>query len=68
MPAPLGVTGSTGQLGGRIARLLAAAGAEQRLVVRTPARAPLLWARRSPRRRTSTGTPYDGRSTASTSC
>jgi len=42
MPAPLGVTGSTGQLGGRIARLLAAAGAEQRLVVRTPARAPLL--------------------------
>jgi uncharacterized protein YbjT (DUF2867 family) len=42
MSAPLGVTGSTGQLGGRIARLLAAAGAEQRLVVRTPARAPLL--------------------------
>jgi uncharacterized protein YbjT (DUF2867 family) len=42
MSAPLGVTGSTGQLGGRIARLLAAAGAEQRLVLRTPARAPLL--------------------------
>jgi uncharacterized protein YbjT (DUF2867 family) len=42
MSAPLGVTGSTGQVGGRIARLLAAAGAEQRLVVRTPARAPLL--------------------------
>ncbi|MEO5708914.1 MAG: SDR family oxidoreductase [Nocardioidaceae bacterium] len=38
----LGVTGATGRLGGRIARLLAAAGVEQRLVVRTPARAPLL--------------------------
>ena len=42
MPAPLGVTGSTGHLGGRIARLLAAAGSHQRLVVRTPAKAPLL--------------------------
>ncbi len=39
---PLGVTGATGRLGGRIARLLAAAGVEQRLVVRTPARAPVL--------------------------
>ncbi len=39
---PLGVTGSTGRLGGRIARLLAAAGVEQRLVVRSPARAPQL--------------------------
>jgi NAD(P)H dehydrogenase (quinone) len=39
---PLGVTGSTGRLGGRVARLLAAAGAEQRLVVRTPSRAPAL--------------------------
>jgi uncharacterized protein YbjT (DUF2867 family) len=39
---PLGVTGSTGQLGGRVARLLAAAGVEQRLVVRAPARAPSL--------------------------
>jgi uncharacterized protein YbjT (DUF2867 family) len=39
---PLGVTGSTGNLGGRIARLLAAAGADQRLVVRDPGRAPAL--------------------------
>ena len=39
---PLGVTGATGRLGGRIARLLAAAGVEQRLVVRTPARTPVL--------------------------
>jgi uncharacterized protein YbjT (DUF2867 family) len=39
---PLGVTGATGRLGGRIARLLAAAGVEQRLVVRAPARAPVL--------------------------
>ena len=38
---PLGVTGATGRLGGRLARLLAAAGVEQRLVVRTPARAPV---------------------------
>jgi uncharacterized protein YbjT (DUF2867 family) len=38
----LGVTGATGNLGGRIARLLAAAGVQQRLVVRSPARAPLL--------------------------
>ena len=36
----LGVTGATGQLGGRIARLLAASGAEQRLVLRSPSRAP----------------------------
>jgi len=40
--APLGITGSTGHLGGRVARLLAAAGSEQRLVVRTPAKAPVL--------------------------
>lgn len=39
---PLGVTGATGQLGGRVARLLAAAGVEQRLVVREPDRAPSL--------------------------
>jgi NAD(P)H dehydrogenase (quinone) len=39
---PLGVTGSTGRLGGRVARLLAAAGAEQRLLLRDPARAPSL--------------------------
>jgi NAD(P)H dehydrogenase (quinone) len=36
------VTGSTGRLGGRIARRLAAAGAAQRLVVRDPDRAPRL--------------------------
>ncbi len=36
------VTGSTGQLGGRIARRLASAGAAQRLLVRDPARAPQL--------------------------
>ena len=39
---PLAITGSTGRLGGRIARLLAAAGVPQRLVVRNPARAPQL--------------------------
>jgi len=39
---PLGVTGASGRLGGRIARLLAAAGVEQRLVLRTPSRAPSL--------------------------
>ncbi len=38
----LGITGATGQLGGRVARLLAAAGADQRLLVRTPAKAPTL--------------------------
>jgi uncharacterized protein YbjT (DUF2867 family) len=38
--ADLAVTGSTGRLGGRVARLLAAAGHRQRLVVRDPARAP----------------------------
>ena len=42
MSAPLAVTGSTGNLGGRIARLLSAAGVEQRLVVRDPSRAPSL--------------------------
>jgi NAD(P)H dehydrogenase (quinone) len=39
---PLAVTGSSGQLGGRIAGRLAAAGVPQRLVVRDPARAPRL--------------------------
>jgi uncharacterized protein YbjT (DUF2867 family) len=34
------VTGATGQLGGRIARRLAAAGVAQRLLVRDPGRAP----------------------------
>jgi NAD(P)H dehydrogenase (quinone) len=38
----LGVTGATGNIGGRIARLLSAAGVEQRLVVRSPDRAPSL--------------------------
>jgi uncharacterized protein YbjT (DUF2867 family) len=38
----LAVTGSTGRLGGRVARRLAAAGIPQRLVVRDPARAPSL--------------------------
>ncbi len=38
----LGVTGASGRLGGRIARLLAAAGVEQRLVLRSPSRAPSL--------------------------
>jgi NAD(P)H dehydrogenase (quinone) len=39
---PIAVTGATGQLGGRIARRLAAAEVPQRLVVRDPARAPEL--------------------------
>ena len=39
---PLGITGSTGRLGSRIARRLAAAGVPQRLLVRDPARAPQL--------------------------
>jgi NAD(P)H dehydrogenase (quinone) len=38
----IGVTGSTGQLGSRIARLLADSGVPQRLIVRDPARAPSL--------------------------
>ncbi|ADB31515.1 NmrA family protein [Kribbella flavida DSM 17836] len=38
----IGVTGATGQLGGRVARLLADGGVRQRLVVRDPARAPEL--------------------------
>ncbi len=36
----IAVTGATGRLGGRVAARLAAAGADQRLVVRDPARAP----------------------------
>ncbi|MFN8190952.1 MAG: SDR family oxidoreductase [Nocardioidaceae bacterium] len=39
---PLAITGSTGRLGGRVARLLAARGVSQRLIVRDPARAPRL--------------------------
>lgn len=38
----LAVTGSTGRLGGRVARLLADRDVEQRLVVRDPSRAPEL--------------------------
>ena len=38
----LAVTGSTGGLGGRIARRLAASDIEQRLLVRDPSRAPVL--------------------------
>lgn len=40
--APIAITGATGQLGGRIARRLAAAGVEQRLLVRDLSRAPQL--------------------------
>jgi NAD(P)H dehydrogenase (quinone) len=39
---PIGVTGATGRLGGRVARRLAARGVEQRLLVRDPSRAPQL--------------------------
>lgn len=39
---PIGVTGATGRLGGRVARLLAGAGVRQRLLVRDPQRAPQL--------------------------
>ena len=38
----LAVTGSTGTLGGLVARELAAAGVSQRLLARTPSRAPQL--------------------------
>ncbi len=38
--AVIGVTGSTGRLGGKVAGRLAGSGAQQRLVVRDPARAP----------------------------
>jgi NAD(P)H dehydrogenase (quinone) len=40
MSGLVGVTGATGQLGGRVARRLAARGVEQRLLVRDPSRAP----------------------------
>lgn len=42
--APIAVTGSTGRLGGRVARLLAGQGVAQRLVVRDASRAPDLGA------------------------
>lgn len=38
----IGVTGATGKVGGRVARRLAEAGYEQRLIVRNPSRAPNL--------------------------
>ncbi|HEY6813191.1 MAG TPA: SDR family NAD(P)-dependent oxidoreductase, partial [Propionibacteriaceae bacterium] len=38
----IAVTGSTGKLGGRVARLVSDLGVEQRLLVRAPARAPAL--------------------------
>ncbi|HKH18477.1 MAG TPA: SDR family oxidoreductase [Solirubrobacteraceae bacterium] len=38
----IAVTGATGYVGGRVARLLAERGVEQRLIVRDPARAPEL--------------------------
>ncbi|AOT02760.1 SDR family oxidoreductase [Arthrobacter sp. U41] len=41
-PPALAVTGSTGHLGGMVARLLANAGTPQRLLVRDPSRAPAL--------------------------
>jgi len=40
----IAVTGATGGLGGRVAHRLAKAGANQRLVVRDPARAPAVGA------------------------
>lgn len=40
--SPIGVTGSTGQLGGRVAARLAASNLPQRLLVRDSSRAPQL--------------------------
>lgn len=42
MTSHIAVTGATGELGGRVARLLAARGVAQRLLVRDAARAPVL--------------------------
>jgi uncharacterized protein YbjT (DUF2867 family) len=42
MAGLIGITGATGRLGGRVARRLAAAGVQQRLLVRDPSRAPEL--------------------------
>ncbi|KAA0976242.1 SDR family oxidoreductase [Paeniglutamicibacter gangotriensis] len=42
VPPPIAVTGSTGNLGGRVAALLAEAGVKQRLLARTPRNAPPL--------------------------
>jgi NAD(P)H dehydrogenase (quinone) len=50
---PVGVTGATGRLGGRVARRLADAGVAQRLLVRDPSRAPAL------PRSTAASAPFD---------
>ncbi len=42
VPPPLAVTGSTGELGGKVAAMLSAAGVKQRLLARTPRMAPPL--------------------------
>lgn len=42
IPIPIAVTGASGQLGGRVARLLAGGGSPLRLLVRDPSRAPEL--------------------------
>jgi NAD(P)H dehydrogenase (quinone) len=42
MTSPIGITGATGEVGGRVARRLAGIGRSQRLVVRDPGRAPKL--------------------------
>lgn len=42
MTAPIATTGSTGHVGGEVARLLSEAGYNQKLVVRDPSRAPHL--------------------------
>ena len=42
MTAALGITGSTGNLGGRVSRLLAAEDVPMQLLVRDPSRAPAL--------------------------
>jgi NAD(P)H dehydrogenase (quinone) len=42
VPQLIGVTGATGELGGRVARRLADRGLSQRLIVRDPSRAPRL--------------------------
>lgn len=41
-PPPIGITGATGAVGGRVARLLAAEGLPLRLLARDPSRAPAL--------------------------
>ncbi|MGA1836838.1 NmrA family NAD(P)-binding protein [Herbiconiux sp. 11R-BC] len=41
-PAPIAVTGATGGVGGRVARLFGAAGVRQRLIVRDASRVPVI--------------------------